>query len=77
MREYGGHFFLSPRGASAASSAVPGPSRRTAARLVLGDLEEIMRNLLEALCVGGLVGIVDEPEGPDEVEGARPRAGTR
>jgi ATP-dependent helicase YprA (DUF1998 family) len=68
-KDYGGWYYLSPRGGFGQflrrSSTLPAHPEK----LSLKDTEQMLRELLEALRIAGLVDRVREPDGMDDVPG--------
>lgn len=69
VREYRGNVYLSARGEFGRFLRRPSTFPSYGRRLILDDTDEIIRNLLEALRIGGLAGVVDTPEAAEEVPG--------
>ncbi len=68
-QEYRGNVFLSARGGFGQFLRRPGTISSYAARLTLDETDTVIRDLLEALRVAGLVVVVDEPEQEGQVPG--------
>jgi superfamily II DNA/RNA helicase/very-short-patch-repair endonuclease len=68
-REYRGNVFISPRGGFARFLRRPATFASSQAHLTLDDIEQIIKDLLEALRKGGLVAVVDEPSNGEDVPG--------
>jgi hypothetical protein len=64
-----GHIYLSPRGAFGQYLSRRTTFPEAGGGLGLDDRQRVIRDLLEALRVAGLVEVVDRPRTPDEVPG--------
>ena len=67
--DYGGHYYLSPRGGFGQYLRRPTTLPGLTQKLSLSDTVSIAKDLLEALRVAGLVEVVDAPKKKDEVPG--------
>jgi len=68
-QEYRGNVFLSARGGFGQFLRRPGTLASYAAKLTLDDTDTVIRDLLEALRIAGLVQVVDEPREEGQVPG--------
>ncbi len=73
-RDYGGHVYLSPRGGFGQYLRRPSTFPEYGEPLTLKDTAKIIEELLTIFRIAGLVEMVDEPGGKDEVAGYQLRA---
>jgi len=74
-REYRGHVYLSGRSGFGQYLRRAGTFGESVGKVPMADVETIIAELLECLCVGGQVARVSEPEKDDQVPGYQVQAG--